>query len=75
MKLIPKLPPRSKYLGHSLNLRFSLEHDLQLFDVPLGLRIQQSSWLALYIEKNTFLRAAGKTDFEKEFFNIMNNSI
>ena len=48
---------------------------MRLFDVNRVLRFHQSRWLAPYIEKNSTLRAASKTDFEKEFFKLMNNSI
>ena len=74
-KLIPNLLPKYTYLVHYLNLRFSLEHGMQLIDVHRVLRFQQSRWLAPYIEKNSTFRAAAKNDFEKEFFNLMNNSI
>ena len=58
-----------------LNLRFYLEHGMYLIDVHRVLRFQQSRWLAPYIEKNSTLREEAKIDFEKEFFQLMNNSI
>ena len=74
-KLIPNLLPKCKYLVHYLNLPFYLEHGMQLIDVNLVLRFQQSRWLAPYIEKNSTFRAAAKNDFKNEFFKLMNNSI
>jgi hypothetical protein len=34
----------------------------------------QSRWMAKYIEFNTSMRTKAKTDFEKDFFKLMNNS-
>jgi hypothetical protein len=34
----------------------------------------QSKWLKPYIEFNTNQRTLAKTDFEKDFFKLMNNS-
>ena len=74
-KLIPNLLPKSKYLVHSRNLHCSLEHGMRLIDVHRELRFQPFRWLALNIEKNSTLRRAAKNDFEKEFFQLMNNAI
>ena len=40
------------------------------------IKFNQKAWLMLYIKKNTELRKKKqKNDFEKDFFNLMNNSV
>ena len=74
-KLISNLLPKYMYLVLYLNLRFYLEHGILWIDFHRVLRFQESRSLAPYIEKNSTLLAAGKNEFEKEFFKLMNNCI
>ena len=39
------------------------------------LEFDQSPWMAPYIEMNTELRKQAQSDFEKDFFKLMNNSV
>ena len=39
------------------------------------IEFDQSPWLKTYIDFNTQLRTAATNDFEKDFFNLMNNSV
>ena len=39
------------------------------------IKLNQKAWLKKYIYINTNLRKATKHDFEKDFFNLMNNSV
>ena len=39
------------------------------------LEFKQEPWMAPYIKMNTELRKAAKSDFEKDFFKLMNNSV
>ena len=64
-KLIPNLLRKSKYLVHSLKLRFYLEQGMRLIDVHRVLRFEPSRWLASYIENNSPLSAATKNDVER----------
>ena len=43
--------------------------------VHQAIEFDQSPWLALYINFKTQLRMKVKNDFEKDFFNLMNNSV
>ena len=38
------------------------------------IRLKQSKWLKPYIEFNTIQRMEAQTDFEKDFFKLMNNA-
>ena len=46
-----------------------------LKQVHRGIEFYQSTWMKLYIDKNTEFRKNAKNDFEKDFFKLMINSI
>ena len=48
---------------------------LKLTRVHRGIRFEKSQWLKKYIDLNTDLRTAATSDFEKDFFKLMNNSV
>lgn len=73
-KLVPNLMRKSKYVVHFRNLQLYIKHGLVLTKVHRALRFRQSAWLASYIMLNQELRVKSKTDFEKDFFKLMNNS-
>ena len=43
--------------------------------VHRGIKFYQSPWMEPYIRKNTELRKLATSSFEKDFFNLMNNSV
>ena len=63
IKLIPNLNDKEKYVVHS--------EILKLYE-SLGLEID---WLKQYIEMKTTLTTTAKNEFEKNLFNVMNNSV
>ena len=43
--------------------------------VRRGIKFNERPWLKDYIQLNTDLRTQGTTEFEKDFFKLMNNSV
>ena len=74
-KLVPNLFNKTKYVTHYRNIKFYLEQGLKLLKVYKILQFEQFSWLKSYIEFNTEKRKNAKSEFEKNFFKLMNNSV
>ena len=39
------------------------------------IKFNKKAWLKPYIDMNTKVRSEAKNDYEKDFFNLMNNSV
>ena len=74
-KLVPNLMPKHKYVLHYRNLQLYVELGMKVKQVHRVLEFNQKPWMAPYIMLNTELRKAAKSDFEKDFFKLMNNSV
>jgi len=74
-KLIPNLYDKEHYIVHYRNLKLYLQLGMRLKKVHKVLQFKQYPYLKEYIDFNTKKRQECKTDFEKDFFKLMNNSI
>ena len=74
-KLIPNLYYKRKYIIHIRALKQALDHGLVLEHIHRCMKFKQLPWMKEYIDFNTRLRNAAKNDFEKDFYNLMNNSV
>ena len=74
-KLVCNLYDKNNYVIHIRSLKQALDHGLILKKVYRVIQFNQEAWLKEYIEINTELRKEAKTNFEKDFFKLMNNSV
>ena len=74
-KLVCNLYDKKKYVVHINSLKQALNHGLKLKKIHRIIEFNQEAWLKPYIDMNTELRKLAKTDFEKDLFKLMNNSV
>ena len=74
-KLVCDIEDKEKYVIHIRALKQALNNGLKFKKVRRVSRFQQKAWLKLYIDMNTKLRKEAKSEFEKDFFKQMNNSV
>ena len=74
-KLVPNLHDKKKYVLHYKNLKLYLRLGLKLTKIHRGITFVEQAYMKKYIDLNTELRKRGTTDFEKDFFKLMNNSV
>ena len=74
-KLVPNLNDKTKYVLHHENLKMYLEMGLKLTKIHRGITFEESCFMKSYIDLNTNMRTKGTTDFEKDFYKLMNNSV
>ena len=74
-KLIRTLRKKSKYVHHQRNFKQYLEMGMKIMKIRRGISFDEDAWLKTYIELNTKLRTEAYSEFEKDFFKLMNNSV
>ena len=73
-KLIMDQTNKQRYFLHYRDLKFYIRHGIRILNVHTVYKFKQSPWLATYIKYNTEQRSKAKTEFEKHFYKLMNNS-
>ena len=74
-KLVPNLRNKERYVLHYRNLQLYLSMGMRLKNVHRALSFNQSPWMEPYIRMNTELRKKATSDFEKDLYKLMNNSV
>jgi len=74
-KLVPNLNDKIKYVTHYVNLKLYIRLGMKLKRVHRVLEFRQSPWMKRYIDFNTDKRRHAKTDFERDFYKLLNNSV
>ena len=74
-KLVCNLYHKNNYIIHIRNLKQALNRGLMLKNVYKIIQFNQEAWLKEYIDTNNKLRKKAKSDFEKDFFRLMSNSV
>ena len=74
-KLVCNLYNKKKYVANINTLKQALNHGLKLKKIHRVTEFNQEAWLKPYIDMNTELRKLAKNDFEKDLFELMNNSV
>ena len=66
---------KEKYVIHIQGLKQAPNHGLILKRVHRVIQSNQEAWLKPYLDMNTKLRKEAKSEFEKDFLTLMNNSV
>jgi hypothetical protein len=74
-KLVPNLNDKKKYVIHHETLKQYLKLGMKLTKIHRGISFEEKDFMKSYIDLNTKLRTKGTTDFEKDFYKLMNNSV
>ena len=74
-KLLLTLEDKNNYVVHYRNLQFYLKKGMKLKRVHRVLEFEQECWMEPYIRMSTEFRKKSKSDFEKNFYKLMNNSV
>ena len=73
-KLVANLYEKAEYVMRIRKLKQALNHRLVLKILSRIIKFKQNVWLKSYIDKKIDLRNKANNDFEKDFFNLINNA-
>ncbi|MES9880481.1 MAG: hypothetical protein ABW185_06315 [Sedimenticola sp.] len=74
-KLLCTLEDKERYVLHYRNLKLYLQLGMRIKRIHHVLEFYQEAWLKPYIDFNTRKRAEAKTEFERIYYKLMNNSV
>ena len=74
-KLLLDTSRQKNYVVHYRNLQFYLKQGMKLKRVHRVLECEQECWMEPYIRMNTEFRKKARSDFDKNFYKLMNNSV
>ena len=74
-KLVPNLRNKERYVLHYRSLQLYLSLGMCLTKIHRAIHFHQSPWMEPYIHMNTDLRKKASSDFEKDLYKLMNNSV
>ena len=74
-KVLLTLEDKNNYVVHYRNLQFYLKQGMKLKRVHKMLEFEQECWMEPYIWMNTEFSKKAKSEFEKNFYKLMNNSV
>ena len=74
-KLVTSLENKNGLICDYRTLKQSIQHGLKLNGIECAIKYEQKYWLKPYIDLNTKLRQEGTSEFEKDFFKLMNNAV
>ena len=74
-RLLLTLEDKKNYVLHYRNLQFYLEQGMKLTRVHRDLEFEKKRWMEPYIRMNTEFRKKATSDFEKNFYKLINNSV
>ena len=74
-KLVCNLYDKKKYFVHINSLKQALNHGLKFKKIHRIIEFNSKAWLKPYIDMNTELRKLARNDFERDLFQLMNNSV
>ena len=72
-KLVLTLEDKENYVVHYKNLQLYLRQGMRLKKVHRVIEFDQEPWMEPYIRMNTEFRKQAKSDFETDFYKLMNN--
>jgi hypothetical protein len=74
-KLIPNLYDKYEYVIHYVHLKTCVKHGLKLKKIHRVIQFKQSRFIQQYIDLNTELRKNAKSEFQMNFYKLLNNSL